>query len=90
MYVVQLTTKAERQLRKIDPSNRRRIQAAVELLSTNPRPPNAKQLVGGGGEWRVRTGEYRVIYEIYDKRLLVLVLQIGHRRDVYGQPRPSN
>ena len=62
---------------------RRRIQAALELLATEPRPPAATQLVGGSGEWRVRTGDYRIVYEIHDGELLVLVLRIGHRRDVY-------
>lgn len=82
-YRVTFTTSAARQLRKLDPPARRRIQAAVELLSTEPRPPAATQLVGGGGEWRVRTGEYRIGYEIDDGELLVLVLAGGHRRDAY-------
>jgi mRNA interferase RelE/StbE len=59
------------------------VQAAIELLSTDPRPPAATQLVGGGGEWRVRTGDYRIVYEIDDGVLLVLVVAVGHRRDVY-------
>jgi mRNA interferase RelE/StbE len=79
---VTFTTSAARQLRKLDPQARRRIQAAVELLSTDPRPPAATQLVGGGGEWRVRTGDYRIVYEIDDGELLVLVLAVGHRRDI--------
>jgi mRNA interferase RelE/StbE len=62
---------------------RRRIQAAIELVAAEPRPPAATQLVGGVGEWRVRTGDYRIIYEIHDQRLLVLVLGIGHRREIY-------
>ncbi|MBN9100045.1 MAG: type II toxin-antitoxin system RelE/ParE family toxin [Pseudonocardia sp.] len=74
---------AARQLRKLDPPARRRVQAAIELLSTDPRPPAATQLVGGGGEWRVRTGDYRIVYEIDDGVLLVLVVAVGHRRDVY-------
>jgi len=57
----------------------------VELLARQPRPAGAKKLVGGRGEWRVRTGDYRIIYEIDDGVLLVLVLAIGHRRDIYRQ-----
>ena len=72
-----------RQLRKFVPDVRRRIQAVLELLAENPRPPAATRLVGGAGEWRVRTGDYRVIYEIHEGRLLVLVLRRGHRREVY-------
>ena len=74
---------AARQLKKLDPPARRRIQAAVELLSAEPRPPAATQLVGGAGEWRVRTGDYRIVYEINDGELLVLVLAVGHRREIY-------
>lgn len=82
-YVVSLAPAAARQLRKSDPPVRRRIQATIELLATNPRPPSATRLVGGAGEWRVRTGDYRVVYELEDDRLLVLVLTVGHRREIY-------
>ena len=82
-YQIVLAPSSARQLRKFDPDIRRRIQAVLELLAENPRPPAATQLVGGAGEWRVRTGDYRVIYEIDDGRLLILVLRMGHRRDVY-------
>ena len=82
-YTVMLSPAAARQLRKFDPEVRRRIQAAIDLLAENPRPPAATRLVGGAGEWRVRTGDYRVIYEIHDGELLVLVLRMAHRRDVY-------
>lgn len=82
-YRITLAPSAARQLRKFDPQVRRRIQAALELLSSDPRPPAATQLVGGGGEWRVRTGDYRIVYEIEDDELLVLVLRVGHRRQIY-------
>lgn len=84
-YRVRLAPAAARQLRKLDPPARRRIQAAIELLATEPRPPAATQLVGGAGEWRVRTGDYRIVYEIRDGALLVLVLAVGHRREIYRQ-----
>lgn len=83
IYEVALTPVAARQLRKFDPQVRRRVQAAIELLATVPRPPAATRLVGGAGEWRVRTGDYRIVYEIEDERLLVLVLSVGHRREIY-------
>lgn len=82
-YQIVLAPSAARQLCKFNPDIRRRIQAVLELLAENPRPPAATQLVGGAGEWRVRTGDYRVIYEIDDGRLLILVLRMGHRREVY-------
>lgn len=83
IYDVSLTRAAARQLRKFDPQVRRRVQAAIELLATEPRPPAATRLVGGKGEWRVRTGDYRIVYEIVDEQLLVLVLTGGHRREIY-------
>ncbi len=82
-YRVTLAPSAARQVRKFDPQVRRRIQAALELLAAEPRPPAATRLVGGTGEWRIRTGDYRVIYEIHQDELLVLVLRVGHRRDIY-------
>jgi len=82
-YRITLAPAADRQLRKFDPPVRRRIQAALELLADNPRPPAATQLVGGSGEWRVRTGDYRIVYDIEDERLVVLVLRMAHRGDVY-------
>jgi mRNA interferase RelE/StbE len=82
-YNVALAPAAARQLRKFDPQVRRRLQAAIELLAIEPRPPAATRLVGGAGEWRVRTGEYRIVYEIQDDRLIVLVPSVGHRREIY-------
>lgn len=80
---IEFAPAAVRQLRKLDPPARRRIQAVVELLAADPRPPGAKKLAGGDGEWRVRTGDYRVIYEVHDQVLLVLVVAVGHRREIY-------
>ena len=82
-YRIEVAPTAVRQLRKLDPTARRRVQAAVELLADEPRPSGAKKLVGGDGEWRVRTGDLRIIYEIHDEVLLVLVIAVGHRREVY-------
>ena len=82
-YRIEVAPAAVRQLRKLDPGARRRIQAAVELLADEPRPSGAKKLVGGDGEWRVRTGDYRIGFEVHDDVLLVLVVAIGHRRDIY-------
>jgi mRNA interferase RelE/StbE len=82
-HEVRLAPAAVRQVRKLDPPGRRRVQAAIDLLAEDPRPPGARQLVGGAGEWRVRTGDFRIIYDIRDRELLVLVVKVGHRRDVY-------
>ena len=83
-YRVALAPAAARQLRKLDPRARRRIQAVLDLLGEQPRPANATRLVGSD-EWRARTGDYRVVYEIHDDVVLVLVVAVGHRRDVYDR-----
>ncbi len=82
-YRVQVAPAAVRQLRKLDGTALRRVQAAIELLAEEPRPGGAKKLVGGDGEWRVRTGDYRIVYEINDGVLLVLVVAEGHRREIH-------
>ena len=60
-----------------------RIQAAIDILAEEPRPPAAKRLVNFAGEWRVRVGDYRIVYDIHDDELVVLVLSAGHRREIY-------
>ncbi|WP_449407408.1 type II toxin-antitoxin system RelE family toxin [Microbacterium maritypicum] len=82
-YSVVVAPAAIRQLRKMDAVARRRIQAAIDLLAENPRPPAATRLVNFEGEWRVRVGDYRIVYDIHDRELLVLVLSTAHRREVY-------
>ncbi len=83
-YAVELSPAAARQLRKLDRAAAQRVIAAIDLLAGTPRPPGARKLAGGAGEWRVRTGDYRIVYEIHDRRLMVLVVAFGHRRDIYG------
>jgi mRNA interferase RelE/StbE len=83
-YAVQLAPAALRELRRLDVRARRRVQAVIDLLADDPRPPAGKAMAGQPfGTYRVRTGDYRVVYEIHDDRLVVLVIRIGHRREVY-------
>lgn len=82
-YRIEVAPAAVRQLRMLDVAARRRVQAAIELLAEHPRPSGARKLAGGDGEWRVRTGDFRVVFEINDDVLLILVVAVGHRRDVY-------
>lgn len=81
-YRVELLAAAARALRKLPPDGKRRVQAILELLADDPRPPAAKKLTGRP-EWRVRSGDYRVIYAIEDDRLLVIVVTLGRRDTVY-------
>lgn len=83
-YRIELRPAAVRALRKLDPQVRRRIQGAIALLAQDPRPPGARALQGRPG-LRVRVGDYRIIYTVEDDVLLVVVVRIGHRRDIYEQ-----
>ena len=83
-YSIQILPAASRELRKLPPEAKRRVQAVIELLADDPRPPAAKKLVARP-EWRVRTGDYRVLYRIEDTVLTVVVVRAGHRRDIYGR-----
>ncbi len=81
-YRIELRPAAVKALREIDPQDRPRIQGAIALLGEDPRPPGAKALQGRDG-LRVRVGNYRIIYTIQDDVLLVVVVTLGHRKDVY-------
>lgn len=81
-YTVQLLPAAVRAIRKLPPEARTRVAAAIELLGDDPRPPAAKKLTGRP-EWRVRTGDYRVLYRIEDSVLTIVIVHAGHRREVY-------
>lgn len=81
-YRVEMRPAAVRALRKVEPSARGRIQGAIALLAEDPRPPGAIALQGRPG-LRVRVGEYRIIYAVQDDVLLVVVVTLGHRREVY-------
>lgn len=82
-YQVDFTTAAARQVRKLPKPARTRLLAAVAALANDPRPSGARKLVGEATAWRVRIGDYRVIYDVFDQTLTVTVVRAGHRRDVY-------
>ena len=85
-YTIEISTSAAKAVDKLQKANRLRIVGAIELLSVDPRPPGAKMLRGGEqGRWRVRVGDYRIVYAIEDDRLLVLVLRVAHRREAYDR-----
>lgn len=81
-YRIELRPAAVRALKKIHPEDKERIQGAIALLGQDPRPPKAIALSGRPG-YRVRVGDYRIIYTIQDDVLLVVVVNLGHRRDIY-------
>lgn len=83
-YALEFTPKALRELRKLDRPVVERIKAATEALRDEPRPAGAKMLTGMHGVLRIRVaGDYRVLYTVDDDRLVVLVIDAGHRRQIY-------
>ena len=82
-YTIRYRTPARKALRKLDKQIAHRLLKAIETLAENPRPPGCVQLQGGAGEMRIRVGDYRIVYDVYDTELVILVLQVGHRREVY-------
>ena len=70
-------------LSKIDPIDAKKIRDRIRLLADNPRHIGAIKLSGEENTYRSRVGDYRIIYNIYDAKVLVMVINVGHRKDIY-------
>jgi mRNA interferase RelE/StbE len=86
-YEVLFRDTARKAFTSLDPAVRRQISRAIDRLAENPRPRQATPIVGEPGAMRIRTGAWRVIYEIHESKLVVLVLDVGHRSKVYQSRR---
>ncbi len=82
-YEILFTPAAEKQLYKLPLNVRVILRRSIDGLANNPRPHGVEKLSGGGREYRIREGDYRIIYEIRDDVLVVVIVKAGHRRDVY-------
>ena len=80
---VRLARRVVRSLADLQRSDQQRMRAAIDLLAEHARPPNCVALQGETGVYRVRVGDYRIVYEVFDRVLVVQVVRIGHRREVY-------
>lgn len=85
-YEVYLERQPEKLLKKLPGHEVRRLDAAIRALATNPRPSGCKKLVGGADTYRIRVGDWRILYVIEDNRLIVLVVRIAQRDSVYKKP----
>ena len=83
MYRVLLERSAERDLGRLSVEVHDRVVVAIQALATNPRPPGCRKLAGSKSDWRIRVGDYRVVYEIADAIRVVRVNRVRHRREVY-------
>jgi mRNA interferase RelE/StbE len=85
-YRVILPRSVQKELDRLPDEMALKILARFEQLETNPRPADVKKLKGRAA-WRIRVGDYRVIYEIYDRDVQIVVVTVGHRREIYRRPR---
>ena len=83
IYLIKYTPAAARQIKRLNKEVQTRLKPKIIKLAENPRPPGYKKLKGFDNHYRIRVGDYRVIYEIHDDVLQVLVVKVGPRRDIY-------
>ncbi len=83
MYQVIVERSAEKDLKRLSPEIRRRTASAILALAKNPRPPGSRKLAGTENDWRIRVGDYRIVYEIADAIRIVRINRVRHRSDVY-------
>jgi mRNA interferase RelE/StbE len=82
-YTVVFRDEARKAFLSLDRAIRTRVQKVIDRLAENPYPGQATQLVSDPGTWRVRAGDWRILYEVNDDRLVVLILDVGHRSEIY-------
>jgi mRNA interferase RelE/StbE len=82
-YTIRLTRPAQKTLDGLEGETFARIVRALRGLEANPRPPGVVKMSGPDDHWRIRVGDWRIVYAIYDRELVVLVVKLGHRREIY-------
>ncbi len=82
-YSIEISRTAERQLNKLNRDDQRRVVRAILALADDPRPQGSRKLTGYDDVFRIRVGRYRVLYSVSGKKLVIIILKIGHRKDVY-------
>jgi len=83
MYEVEIKKTAQKDLDKLDERTFGRIDVIIQNLKENPFPIKAKKLTGRENEWRIRTGNYRILYHTDKKRKVITIFRVKHRREVY-------
>lgn len=82
-YTVELTASAAREFRALDRQVQRRISAKFTELAADPFPAGVRKFQGEEDHWRIRVGDYRIIYRVENRRIVIVIVRIGHRREVY-------
>ena len=83
MHQIVVERSAEKDLKKLSSEVRPRVISAIQALAKNPRPSGSSKLAGADNDWRIRVGDYRIVYEISDEVRIVRINRVRHRRDVY-------
>ncbi|MBT3279370.1 MAG: type II toxin-antitoxin system RelE/ParE family toxin [Phycisphaerales bacterium] len=84
-WEVTIRKSARKEIRTLPHSVQRRVFGALDILSQDPTPPQSRKLVGREKTYRFRVGDYRIVYEIIEQQLLVHVIRVAHRKDIYRQ-----
>ena len=82
-YEIEISRTAEKQLRRLPRADQVRVVRTIRVLADDPLPRGARKLSGYDDVFRVRTGQYRILYSVSERKLVIVVLKVGHRRDVY-------
>lgn len=82
-YQIEFSQQAEKQFEALPQQLQLRLQLRIDALAEDPRPPGVKKLKQAENQYRIRVGDYRIVYEIKDAILLVILLRIGHRSEIY-------
>jgi mRNA interferase RelE/StbE len=83
VHRLEITRLARKQIDALPRTVQRRIDCAIEALVGNPRPSGSLKLTDRENTWRIRVGQYRVVYEVHDDVLIVVIVRVAHRRDAY-------
>jgi mRNA interferase RelE/StbE len=86
-YRIEVSATAEKQIRKLRREDQVRVLRTIQLLATDPTPPGSRKVRGYEDVFRIRVGTHRVLYRVAGRRLLIIILKIGHRRDIYRSLR---
>ena len=82
-YRIEVKPQAEKMLARIPHPHRRRIARAIDALAHTPRPAGSIKLAGSDDAYRIRVGDYRIVYQVLDKVLIVYIIRVAHRKDIY-------
>lgn len=83
LYRVEVKSSAQKEISRLPGDTRRRVLLAMAGLAGDPRPAGARKIVGADDTYRIRVGDYRVVYQVADRVLLVFIIRVAHRKDVY-------